>query len=190
MFDFNEMKEFWYNNDFLIMLIICIILLVIFGLYNKLTNNKGTWNDKVIFTSDYISSPIQQQNHIKKKTDSLGEIECRRVLSKIFQKPFDKIRPHFLNNVVTGGSHNLEIDCYNHELRLGVEYQGKQHYEFVPYFHKNKEAFYNQKYRDELKRHLCKDNNITLIEVPYNIKIVDIENYILKKLQAYDIRRN
>ncbi|NQZ58906.1 MAG: carbohydrate-binding protein [Lentisphaeraceae bacterium] len=53
-----------------------------------------------------------------------------------------------MRNPVTGGSHNLEIDCYNDELRIGVEYQGRQHYSFNPRFHKNKEAFRNQQYRD------------------------------------------
>ena len=67
-----------------------------------------------------------------------------------------------MNNEVTGGSYNLEIDCYNHELRLGVEYDGAQHYKYNPYFHKNKEAFYNQKYRDKLKEYMCKENNIVL----------------------------
>ena len=76
----------------------------------------------------------------------------------------------------------MELDCYNPELKLAVEYSGKQHYEYVPYFHKNKEAFLNQKYRDELKRRMCKDNMITLIEVPYTVKIQDIRGYLTNKL--------
>ncbi len=35
---------------------------------------------------------------------------------------------------------NLEIDCYSPKLKLGVEYNGAQHYKFIPHFHKNKEA--------------------------------------------------
>ena len=38
-------------------------------------------------------------------------------------------------------------------------------------FHKNKEHFLNQKYRDELKNMICKQNRILLIRVPYTIKI-------------------
>ena len=70
-------------------------------------------------------------------------------------------------------------------MRLGVEYHGKQHYEYVPYFHKNKEAFYNQKYRDELKKRMCKDNGIILIEVPYTVKEQDIENFLTKQIRKY-----
>lgn len=117
--------------------------------------------------------------------ESAGEIECKRILQKIYRKPFFKVRPYFLRNEVTGGN-NLELDCYNPELRLAVEYNGIQHYNFIPFFHKNKEAFLNQKYRDELKRRMCKDHQIALLEVPYTVKVDKIEAFLvynLKKLK-------
>ena len=115
--------------------------------------------------------------------DSKGELECRRVLQKIFRKPFDKARPDFLRNPVTGGNFNLELDCYNPELKLACEYSGQQHYKYLPFFHRNKDAFLNQKYRDELKLRMCKDNGITLIEVPYVVKIENIEGFLKKELR-------
>jgi hypothetical protein len=86
---------------------------------------------------------------------------------------------------VTSGSgfgHNLEIDCFNSEVRLGVEYNGIQHYKYNTFFHKNFEAFRNQQYRDEMKRSLCKENGIKLIEVPYTVKHNDIAVYLAKEL--------
>ena len=91
----------------------------------------------------------------------------------------------FLNNKITGGNYNLEIDCYNEELKLGVEYDGAQHHKYIPYFHKNKEAFYNQKYRDTLKEYMCKENGVILIRVPYTIKVENIESYLRKELSKY-----
>jgi hypothetical protein len=117
------------------------------------------------------------------RADSKGEIECRRVLEKIFNKPFNKARPNFLNNPVTGGNFNLELDCYNEDLQIAVEYNGLQHYKYVPYFHKNNEAFLNQKYRDDMKRRICKDENIILIEVPYTVKVENIERFIKDELR-------
>ncbi len=81
-----------------------------------------------------------------------------------------------LKNNVTG--HNLELDLYNDELKLGIEYSGVQHYKFVPFFHKNYEHFLTQKYRDEIKRMLCEKNDIKLIEIPYTVKLKDMETFI------------
>jgi hypothetical protein len=67
-------------------------------------------------------------------------------------------------------------------LKLACEYNGAQHYKYIPYFHKTKDSFHNQKYRDYMKRDLCNKNGITLIEVPYTVKIEHIENYIIDKL--------
>lgn len=154
-------------------------------------NKKGTWETREDI-NDILYSKIYNipRNKINEKSDerntikeSKGEKECKRVLEKLFNKPFNKVRPDFLKNQVTGNTNNLELDCYNEELKIGLEYNGRQHYEFIPYFHRNKETFYNQKYRDELKRIKCRDNGIILIEVPYNIKIHEIERYIITELK-------
>jgi len=175
-------------DSFLILLLISLFVLFILFIYNLVfSTSEGSWTKKKYY--DLLSYPIhkdekQTYNIIEKgeSNDSKGEIECRRVLRKIFNKPFHKARPSFLNNPVTGGSFNLELDCYDSDLKIAVEYQGKQHYVYTPFFHKNKEHFLNQKYRDDMKRRMCKENNIKLIEVPYDVKIKEIENYIRQKL--------
>jgi len=88
-----------------------------------------------------------------------------------------------LRNQITGGSYNLELDCFNSELKLAVEYNGIQHYKFVPYFHRNKEHFQNQQYRDYMKENLCRDNNINLISVPYTVKLPDIKYHLVSELK-------
>lgn len=123
----------------------------------------------------------------KDSKDSTGERECRRVIEKLMSAPFPKCRPPFLANDVTSTEANmyrLELDCFNPELGVAVEYNGRQHYEYVPFFHKNREAFYNQKYRDELKRIKCREHNVLLIEVPYSVPVRAIEAYISDALAA------
>lgn len=176
MFNFNFKKLF--EDKFLLLIFVCIIIILFAGVFQIVTHSQGSWSKYFMMPENY-KVPLKEQ---KKQSDSKGEIECRNVLEDIFRRPFKKYRPDFLNNPVTGGSFNMELDCYNPELKLAVEYSGKQHYEYVPYFHKNKEAFLNQKYRDELKRRMCKDNMITLIEVPYTVKIEDIRGYLKNKL--------
>ena len=166
-----------------------ILFLIIHGFYNKIKNNKGTWSnyyyrDKNNENQDYYDNEIKTKKR-KPPTVSKGEAECKRVLESIFERPFNKIRPYFLNNKVTGGDFNLEIDCYNEELNLGVEYSGKMHYEYIPFFHKNYEAFLNQKYRDELKKRMCKDEGLILIEVPYTVKHENIESFLKKELKKH-----
>ena len=111
-----------------------------------------------------------------KSKDSKGERAARAAAERIFKKKFNKVRPDILRNNVT--NHNLELDIYNDDLKLGIEYSGRQHYEFVPFFHKNKAELMNQKYRDEIKRMKCKEHSIKLIEIPYTVKIEDIESFI------------
>lgn len=88
-------------------------------------------------------------------------------------------------NNVTGKP--LEIDCCNTDMKLGVEYNGKQHYTYVPGFHKNHDAFRNQQYRDEMKQRLCEENGYELIIVPYTVKVEDIEDFLLNELRLRKI---
>lgn len=178
----NKLKYLWYENRFEFIIFICVIFLLILAIFR--IGKEGTWSSNYYY--DKNSGKISSQKKKGAPRQSSGEIECRRVLRKIFNKPFNSVRPNFLNNPVTGGNHNLEIDCYDHNLRLGCEYQGKQHYIYIPFFHKNKEAFLNQKYRDDMKKRMCKENGINLIEVPYTVKVGDIESYIKKELINID----
>ena len=68
---------------------------------------------------------------------------------------------------------------------MAVEYNGIQHYKYTPYFHRNHDQFTNQKYRDDMKRRMCKDNGVYLIEVPYTVKLPDIEEFIINACKKY-----
>lgn len=180
---FTKFNKIWQKYGFEIILVGCIIFIIIFSLFR--IGKPGSWSSSYTYipiNKDKSSSSFSHSSQSPKK-ESRGEAECRRVLQKYLQKPFPNRRPDFLRNPVTGGNYNLELDCYDENLRLAVEYNGAQHYKYIPYFHKNKEAFLNQKYRDELKRHLCKENKITLIEVPNTINVSNIESYLLGKLR-------
>lgn len=179
---FYNLKRLSEEYSFEMMFLFCILFLILFSLYRKISGKKGSWSSEY----NYTIIEQQQQDNTRKpffKGDSKGEIECRRVLEKMFNKPFNKARPDFLNNPVTGGNFNLELDCFNDELGLAVEYNGVQHYKFVPFFHKNKEAFLNQKYRDDMKRRICKEYNIKLIEVPHTVKVDDIEYFLKNEMK-------
>lgn len=56
------------------------------------------------------------------------------------------------------------IDIGIPELKIGIEYQGKQHDKPIDFFG-GEEAFIKGQERDKRKKQLCKENNIHLIEV-------------------------
>lgn len=173
---FDRLNDIWQKWGFEIILGVCLAFILIYSLIRS--GKKGSWSN----TYKYLP---QERNGGRRgpPKESKGEIECRRVLEKLLNKPFPKIRPDFLRNPI-GTEQNFELDCYCSTLNLAVEYNGVQHYKYVPYFHKNKDMFQNQKYRDEIKRRMCKDYGINLIEVPYTVKVEEIEDYLIKNLKS------
>jgi len=128
---------------------------------------------------DSNNNEIEYMQHTP--NDSRLELQSKLHLEHILKMPFYKIRPDFLRNDVTG--YNLEIDLYNNDLKLGVEVQGDQHYKFTPFFHRNKETFLNQRYRDEMKKQKCMKEGITLIEIPYSVGEKRLKQYIINQLR-------
>lgn len=115
--------------------------------------------------------------------ESRGEQICRRHMESRFGVPFDKARPDILINPVT--RERLEIDVYNADLRLGVEYNGRQHYEFHSHFHQSsRDRFQNQQYRDLIKKQLCDQHGIRLIIVPYWIEPENIPAFLDDQIEA------
>jgi hypothetical protein len=180
---FKNFKNIWNKYGFEIILCICILFILVSSLYNKFVNRKGTWNRSNYASFNNYRKLKSQPLSDSEKNDSKGEIETRKVLESIFRQPFNKARPSFLLNPVSGGNHALELDCYNSNLKLAAEYNGEQHYKYIPFFHKNKEAFLNQKYRDDMKYRICKEKGIDLIIIPYTVKIEDIYSYIFDQLR-------
>ena len=181
------------NKTFEIVFALALLFLVVYGLrcWWK-PNGSGSYStkkiwDRIVLPGDLLPERDKKMEEFKKapKDDSLGESKCRQVIERIFNQDFKKARPDFLKNSVTGSNQNLELDCYNEKLKIAIEYQGRQHYEYVPFFHNNSKAvFENGKYRDEFKRRMCKEKDILLIEVPYTVEIDDIEQFIKTELKA------
>lgn len=62
----------------------------------------------------------------------------------------------------------LFFDFYLPELKLVIEVQGQQHYSFNKFFHKGKDEFEWQKYRDTLKVQWASNSGIKLLSIKYN----------------------
>lgn len=182
-------KDYWDSNGFEIVVIGCFLIILILCIYNMIFKEKGSYSDIALkkfknrkeynIDSGDLGDLGEYMEHTPK--DSRLELQTKFLLENIFKRKFYKIRPNFLRNEVTG--YNLEIDLYNNELKLAVEVQGDQHYRFTPFFHRNKETFLNQRYRDEMKKQKCIKAGITLIEIPYSVGEKGLKKYLLEQLR-------
>jgi hypothetical protein len=131
----------------------------------------------------------------KRNAQSKGEKRCCEVMEELFGLPFITIRPDWLNkNYYLGGSidrrNNMEIDCYNESLGIGVEYNGIQHYVWPNFTGQTYEEFKRQIERDQLKVDLCDRHGVYLITVPYKVPLDEIKDYITYWLPASVQERN
>lgn len=116
----------------------------------------------------------------KYKTEQFG----RYYLEEITDLKFDKCRPDFTKT--DKYKLGLELDCFNKDYKIAIEFDGIQHSKFEPFFHATEDDFKKQQERDNDKNKLCKDNNITLIRIPhqYNFKNKNkLFNYLFDQLE-------
>lgn len=76
---------------------------------------------------------------------------------------------------------NLELDIYIVDLKIGIEYQGIQHYEAVKHWG-GAEGLEKRKYNDMKKRKLCKENGVTLVYFEYTEPITN--TYVRNKMNT------
>lgn len=62
----------------------------------------------------------------------------------------------------------LYLDIFLPSISLAVEVHGRQHYEFVPFFHKTKADFLLARKRDRDKLEWCNLNDVTLVALPHD----------------------
>lgn len=67
---------------------------------------------------------------------------------------------------------HLFFDFYLPDLKICIEYDGKQHYQINEFFG-GKKSFEISKIKDEIKNQYCIENNIGLIRIKFNENIID-----------------
>jgi len=119
-----------------------------------------------------LISALSMRDVLKRRWQN--EDHWRQVLQKAFYyDDFWSIRPDWLRHACCGVSRNLELDFFCERLNLALEVQGQQHYQWVPRFHKTEGEFEAQQHRDKLKRRLCQQKGVVLLEAPYWIRSED-----------------
>lgn len=155
--------------------------------------------DSFIFTSKKNNNTVKYRitcpkGHIYEKATShikdgcpqcqekvnVGQERVRVMMEKLFNAEFIHTRPEWLINPKTGNC--LDLDGYNEDLKIAFEYQGRQH------LHDNTqyaEDYKNQTQRDEIKKEVCKHNQVKLfiIEQPKSYEPEKFFNQVMKQLK-------
>jgi hypothetical protein len=88
-------------------------------------------------------------------------------------KLFDALTQDFPQLEFTHSYHNksilgkLELDIYSEKYKIAIEYQGRQHYHPVD-FYGGEKRYKIQIELDALKKRICKENDILLLEFTYD----------------------
>ena len=80
----------------------------------------------------------------------------------------------------------MELDGYNADLSIAFEHNGKQHYEIDGFFTKHGEKLKRMQEGDALKAQLCRENNVSLIVIPYQISIDAIQIHVINELKKFN----
>lgn len=170
MFEFA--KNIWNHYRWELFLTVSVITIIVCWFFKKENDYNGISMDTGVLRK---KSPPQTKGVYK------NEEKCREIVQSIYNKPFKKIRPDFLKNPKTG--RNLELDMYNDELKIAVEYNGIQHRTYAPYFHKSPNDYLDQVERDKHKAKRCKEIGVTLIVVPDTVRYHEIDEFIRSELK-------
>ena len=85
---------------------------------------------------------------------------------------------HIFDGLKSASGKPLRFDFYLPEYSLCIEYQGEQHYGPVEIYG-GEEEYRHRIEHDEMKRKYCKENHITLLEIPYTLSDAEIEEEIM-----------
>jgi hypothetical protein len=114
----------------------------------------------------------------------VSERICRKFFETMFHQEFPRARPKWLMGVK---GRSLEFDGYCKRLGLAFEYHGEQHFQKNHRFHDRIKLDERQEY-DKRKQELCRQNNVTLIEIPYTVKYEDMQQYITTRCAEHGIK--
>ena len=126
-------------------------------------------------------------NHINRgqwcptcSTGSKSEEICRTTFEQLFDMPFPKHKPSWLLN---SRGNRMEIDGYCKELKIGFEYQGRQHFDLALFGNSTNK----RKSDDKLKAQLCREHSIHLFIITYKMKYSDFPIYISRQAKKFGI---
>ncbi|NQU63076.1 MAG: hypothetical protein HQ517_02165 [SAR324 cluster bacterium] len=149
----------------------------VYGSYIKLFAYKNNiqhclererWKEPENLVREYLGYPLIGEKWI-------SETMLFKTIQFLF--PSNQVIHHYRGKELDG----LELDVWLPELKIGVEYQGEQHYKVIEHWG-GVEGLKNRKLNDQKKKKLCKELGYKLIEFKYNEDLT--EDYVKKKIKG------
>lgn len=128
-------------------------------------------NEKLKFYGlDWIDS--------RAKKMSRGQAALVKILKKILPNE-EIVFEHHLGE-------RLFLDIYVPKYDFGIEYHGRQHFEWVSFFHETEAEFKEAMHRDMRKEELCAESGISLVVFRYNDELTEdiVYDRILATIRA------
>ena len=124
------------------------------SLYEELDGMKTNWR----LERTRIRTRLTAEGVIKPKWKH--ELALFHAVRELYPETLYQYRPEWLGR--------QSLDLYIPSLRTAIEYQGIQHYLPVEFFG-GEEALASRQELDQMKRQLCTENDVRLIEWPYSL---------------------
>lgn len=122
-------------------------------------------------------------------SESRSERITRAHFEQLFKKKFPKVRPIWLRK--SNAKTSLELDGYCEELKLAFEHQGEHHYRSVNYNGSvSGTDVRKQRRNDKLKRKVCEENGVTIVEVPQlgrKLGVDELKAFIVSECKKHGI---
>lgn len=133
------------------------------------------------YSKEELSTILGVENPFLKR-DSSGAKQLYKILCSMFGK--DNITKEYHEPWLRNPKTNriMYVDFLIKNVNIAIEYDGKQHYEYIEFIHKKFKNFYNQVYRDRIKEKILDKHDIKVIRFRYDEKIN--EDTISKKLSS------
>lgn len=152
---------------------------IVRGYYKTFTSDRyKKMKGQTIFVAPYVVGlgEVKDKPYIvtEKKKLFYNQTLMENLVKEIFPQ-------HLVLRNTRGFLDGLEIDCYIPDLKLGFEYNGEQHYQFIPAFHETEKDFREQQKRDKEKNKIAKERGIRLITIKYDEELT--KELILNKVK-------
>lgn len=132
------------------------------------------------FETNY--NKVQQGRWCPTCRSGISERAVRHIVEELFGAEFPSTWPDWLRK--RGALQGLQLDGYNKTLNIAFEYQGIQHYQFIPYIHRTRENYRALRRRDRWKQQKCVKMGVLLIVIPHQENLSNLLDHVRSHVES------